>query len=216
MKKLLILTLSFVMLSAYAQNGKYNPAQKGQDFKGYLVTEKKDTIKGTLRIFEMWQMQMGPALSPDDKSLGPQNFNYLNTICYVAENKTKWYSTKFVNLKAPADPKRPLGANAETFLLAVESGPITLFDYDFMDESVTPLKEEIKSYMQLPNGEVVDVSSLLLGFPKKMSGYVKDFPELAKKITDKEKGYGMLGLNAIVREYNTWYMAKNPGFTLMK
>ena len=215
MKKLLIVVLVFVSFSAFGQKGKFNASQIGSDFKGLLVNEAGDTIKGSLRIYAMWQMQMGPALTPDDKNLGPQNFNYQNTKYYESENGNKWYSTKFTNLKPPADPKRPGGSDV-TFLLAVESGPITLFDYDFMDESVTPLTEEVKSYMQLPSGEVIDVSSLLLGFPKKMSGYVSNYPELAKKITDKEKGYGALGLNAIVREYNEWYIAKNPGFTLMK
>jgi len=49
-----------------------------------------------------------------------------------------------------------------------------------------------------------------------MSEYVKDYPELAAKITAKEKGYGFTSINSIVREYNTWYMGKNPGFTIIE
>ncbi len=215
MKKLLTVLLALISLAGFGQKGKYNATQNGMDFKGLVVTEKGDTVKGTLRFFPMWQMQMYPALTPDNKDLGPQNYNYQNTKYYESENGIKWYSTRFYKLNAPDDPKRPAGSDV-TFLNVIEFGPITLFDYDFMDESVTPLTEEVKSYMQLPSGDVVDLSSVLLGFPKKMSGYVEDFPELATKIKDKEKGYRMLNINSIVREYNEWYRAKNPGFTLSK
>jgi len=216
MKKLLILTLSFVMLSTYAQKGKYNVADQFKDFKGFLITETGDTVKGTVKILDMFQMQMYPPFKADDTSLPSQIGGRDNSKYYESENGTKWYSTKFTNLKAPDDPKKPGGPTPQTFLLTIEGGPITLFDYNFLDESVSPTKNEIKSYMQLQNGDLVEVASLLLGFPKKMSGWVSDYPELAKKIADKEKGYGVLGLNAIVREYNAWYIAKNPGFSMLK
>ena len=44
-----------------------------------------------------------------------------------------------------------------------------------------------------------------IGFAKKMSAFVADDEELSKKVADKEKGYGMLQIDAIVDEYNTWY-----------
>jgi hypothetical protein len=47
-----------------------------------------------------------------------------------------------------------------------------------------------------------------LGFAKKVSNYVADYPELSKKVADKEKGYGMLKILEIFAEYNAWYAAK--------
>jgi hypothetical protein len=74
----------------------------------------------------------------------------------------------------------------------------------------------VKTYIQLPDKKIVDVSSMVMGFPKKMSEYVKDYPELAAKITNKEKGYGFTNINAVVREYNEWYLKKDPGFTIVE
>lgn len=45
--------------------------------------------------------------------------------------------------------------------------------------------------------------SLLLGFAKKMAELTKDVPEISKKITDKEKGYKMLDIYDIIKEFNT-------------
>ena len=41
-----------------------------------------------------------------------------------------------------------------------------------------------------------------LKFADKMSEYVADNKDLAKKVADKEKGYGMLNIQAIIAEYN--------------
>ena len=214
MKKLLIVFLSLLTLASFAQKGRFNNAHLNMDFPGYLVNDKGDTVKGSFRIFLPEIMQSGCQMKDmSGNSLYGNSWN--NVICYEIENDTRWYSTKLTTLKAPDDPKR-IGNSEETFVLVVEKGPITLFDYVFADASATPERHENKSYMQLPTNEVIDVSGLLLGFAKKMPGYVKDFPELAAKISGKEKGYGVGGLNAIIREYNEWYMAKNPGFSIIK
>jgi hypothetical protein len=215
MKNLLIVLLSFVMIGTFAQSGsRFNASDVGQNFKGFMVTLKHDTIKCSFTIVTQDFMQLSCSANDlNGKQLWGNSWN--NIITYQIENNTKWYSTMLTTLKAPADPKRTGGAT-ESFLLCQEVGPITLFDYNFVDYKANPVINEVKSYMQLPNGEVVDISSLLLGYAKKMSGYVKDYPELAARITNKEKGYGMLNINNVVREYNTWYMSKNPGFTIFK
>jgi hypothetical protein len=215
MKKMLIVLLSFVMINTFAQSGsKFNASQVGQDIKGFMVTNKRDTIRGTFRIYTQDLMQLGCQMS-DQSGKSLYGNNYHNVICYQIENNTKWFSTMLTTLKAPADPKRQ-GGGAETFVLCQEVGPISLYEYNFVDYLASPVKNDVKTYLQLPNGDVVDVSSLILGYAKKMSGYVKDYPELAAKITNKEKGYGVLNINNVVREYNTWYMSKNPDFTIVK
>jgi len=214
MKKLITLLLTFTMLTGFAQKGRYNSVDAGKQFPGFMVTEKHDTVKGSFMIYLPEVMQAGCQMrDASGNELYGNTWN--NIICYEIENDTKWYSTKFTTIKAPKDPKR-FGGGAETFVLVVEKGPITLFDYFFVDGTATPEVREQKSYMQLPSGEVIDVSSMLMGFAKKMPGYVKDFPELADKITKKEKGYGFTNINAVIREYNAWYMSKNPDFTIFK
>jgi hypothetical protein len=215
MKKLLIVLLSFVMISTFAQSGNtFKATDVGQKFNGFMVTVKHDTVKCSFQIWTQDVMQIGcQAIDLNGKDLWGNS--WANTITYQIENNTKWFSTKLTTLKAPADPKRQ-GEGAETFVLCQEVGPISLFEYNFVDYMASPQKNEVKTYMQLPGGEVVDISSLLLGYVKKMSGYVKDYPELAAKITNKEKGYGLMNINNVIREYNAWYLSKNPGFTILK
>jgi hypothetical protein len=42
-----------------------------------------------------------------------------------------------------------------------------------------------------------------------MSELVKENPELVKKITNKEKGYGILNFENVINEYNEWYLKNN-------
>ena len=47
-----------------------------------------------------------------------------------------------------------------------------------------------------------------LGFAKRMSKLVDDYPELAAKVEAKEKGYGLFKIYDIVDEYNAWWAKK--------
>lgn len=212
MKKLLIISLSFLMLSTFAQTSRFNTNDLGRNFKGFRVDDKHDTIHGSFLQYLQFIMQTGCQMN-DGKGKDLYGNTWDNTIYYEMENGLKWYSTRYTTLTPPSDRKR---IGAECFLHCLEAGPITLYDYNFYDAGATPEVNEVKTYFQLPTGEVVDISALLLGFPKKMSSYVKDYPELSAKIANKEKGYGFTNINAIVKEYNTWYLSKNPGFTIVE
>lgn len=212
MKKLLIISLSFLMLNTFAQSSRFNKTDQGTNFKGFRIDAKHDTIQGSFIQYIQFIMQGGCQMQDvNGKTLYGNTWD--NTIYYEMENGLKWYSTKFTTLTPPADKKR---IGAECFLHVLEAGPITLYDYNFYDMGATPAVDEVKTYIQLPNKEIVDISGMLLGFAKKMSAYVKDFPELAAKITNKEKGYGFTNINSIVREYNEWYLKKDPTFTILK
>jgi hypothetical protein len=39
-----------------------------------------------------------------------------------------------------------------------------------------------------------------------MSEYVKDYVELTQKIANKTNGYKNINIEAIIREYNDWYL----------
>jgi len=211
MKKLLTFILSFIMLTSFAQSSRFNTTDLGKNFKGFRIDNKHDTTQGTFILYLQFIMQTGCQMSDiNGKELYGNTWD--NTIYYEMENGLKWYSTKYTTLTPPSDKKR---IGDECFMHVMEAGPITLYDYNFYDAGATPEINEVKTYIQLPNKEVVDVSGMMMGFAKKMSAYVKDFPELAAKITNKEKGYGFTNINSVVKEYNTWYMGQNPGFTIM-
>jgi hypothetical protein len=66
-----------------------------------------------------------------------------------------------------------------------------------------------KEILQKGDEKPFEANGLLLGYVKKMSELVKENPELVKKITNKEKGYGILNYENVVNEYNEWYIKNN-------
>jgi hypothetical protein len=59
------------------------------------------------------------------------------------------------------------------------------------------------------NSKPMSIQDFGLGFAKKVSQYVGDYPELSQKVANKDKGYGMLKILEIFAEYNQWYASKN-------
>jgi hypothetical protein len=57
--------------------------------------------------------------------------------------------------------------------------------------------------------EQLDKLRFLTNFKKNMSRYLEDYPELAKKIANKEDGYQYANLEEIIAEYNAWYLANH-------
>lgn len=56
--------------------------------------------------------------------------------------------------------------------------------------------------------KVLQHQSLILGFAKKFSALMDDYPELSSKIAGKEKGYGLMNIFSIVDEYNKYWAKK--------
>lgn len=67
-------------------------------------------------------------------------------------------------------------------------------------------KEEI--VWQKENEDPVANTSLFLGFAKKVGKLIADYPELAKKVENKEKGYTVLKILDIIDEYNNWWKSQ--------
>ena len=66
-----------------------------------------------------------------------------------------------------------------------------------------------KIVYQNGDGKPMAHTSFAMGFAKKMSKFIEDNAELAKKVASKEKGYKMLKMLDIIDEYNAWYAANN-------
>ena len=60
------------------------------------------------------------------------------------------------------------------------------------------------------NGKWETSGSLVMGYKKKMSSFISDYPELATKVTNGEKGYGFITYLNVVDEYNGWFEKNNP------
>ncbi len=66
-----------------------------------------------------------------------------------------------------------------------------------------------KEIFQKGDEKPLELTSFLMGYVKKMSELVKENAEMVKKISDKEKGYGVLNIEKIIAEYNEWYAKNN-------
>jgi hypothetical protein len=99
-------------------------------------------------------------------------------------------------------------------------GPVTTYWIMSYPEGVSYTDEntpyEKSEFLKKLDGDPVASATLLLGFKKKMSAFLSDHEELAKKIAKKETGYGMMGYNDIIKEYNDWYIEEHPEYMAEK
>ena len=101
-----------------------------------------------------------------------------------------------------------LFAKPVRFLIVKKEGRIkTCVWYTWASDGKSVYTE--KEILQKGDEKPFEANSLLLGYVKKMSELVKENPELVKKITNKEKGYGILNYENVVNEYNEWYIKNN-------
>jgi hypothetical protein len=106
-----------------------------------------------------------------------------------------------------------LSSKAQRFLLVTMPGEITEFYFYSEDPMVAveadrPYDLVYYKWHDPKNDKPVTNSKFVFSFAKNMSEYVADYPELAEKVRNKEKGYGMLDMTKIMTEYNAWYASK--------
>lgn len=178
---------------------------------GYIITNKGEKIEGYLKRFLKIKSQRKVKFfkTLDDKPVvyGPKDLK-----AYKIEND--YYESH---------PYEGLNGKTKVFLLRTVEGKIDLFDYYIrveddqgkeltlskkgnkeviLDFDGTKIQTEIlavkdgKEYLKFASTKVV------FSFKKIMSKYVSDFPELATKIKNKEKGYKITAILKIVNEYN--------------
>ncbi len=199
MKKLILAFLCFLLfIPAFSQQGKINTENFGKQLEGYIIKTNGQKMTGNFLYahpVEMSKQVMfnGTIYQPDDlKEFFVDGNNWIS----VTDNKD------------------------QKFALCKRYGPITVYQIlsypegvEYGDES-TPWEDVL--YMKKLDDERVAMAGFLLGFKKKMSEYVSDYPEMAKKIANKEKGYGAMNQYDIVDEYNAWYMEQNPEFVMVE
>ena len=108
------------------------------------------------------------------------------------------------------------------FNLVVEEGKIRIYEWYSTVENYSSLSKqsgesmsefdarrfETKLIVAKEPTEPIELSMLGLSFAKKMPPMIEDYPELAKKVADKEKGYSFLKIYEVIKEYNEWSATK--------
>lgn len=180
-------------------------------YPGYIITNAGDTVRG--------YVEHGDRTRNQTKCIFFTDISNNKTKKTYKPDELKGYSVGD-KLYRSVRYSGGLFGKPLNFLLIVKQGKVTQFNFYSKDELIKVLmgneteaqrdarvsKEEI--VWQKDNEDPIPNTSLFLGFAKKVSKLVSDYPELAKKVENKENGYTTLKILDIIDEYNKWWVAK--------
>lgn len=83
------------------------------------------------------------------------------------------------------------------FLLLQKEGCLSMYSYRTLSDGAWSTVMILKN-----DDKAINTQNFILGYADKMAEMVKDDTRLADKIKNKEKGYSLLNIEAIVDEYN--------------
>jgi len=200
--KLMQLILCLVFMTShitFGQDWSGNTYKYNKIYPGYYVTLEGDTVSGYLRH--------------GDKVKNQNSCEFFQN--EMDKKSTAKFSPKDISAYAVGDKvyrsinySGGLFAKPLRFNLVLRDGAITEFVF-YSEDGTAEERGVFHKPHDEKNSAPVEVSSFALKFTQKMSDYVADYPELANKITNKEKGYGLIHILDIINEYNTWYSKNN-------
>jgi hypothetical protein len=199
MKKIvMIFSLVSIVAITHAQDWTGQIYKVGKIYPGFYVTNSNDTVSGYFMHGNQAGNQKKCAFYTNEMDKKPTNeFKPDEIKSYKVADKLY----RSINFSGGLTSK-PLRFN-----LVTKDGAITEYVFYSEDGSYTPEPVFHKPH-DANNNKPLQMGYFALGFAKKLGEYVSDYPELAAKVTGKEKGYGMLNLLAIIAEYNEWYAKK--------
>jgi len=208
----------------------------GQDFKnvklwtlypGYVVTKENDTIRGYLMLKNLINNQDKVFYYKDMNTPKDDAVKYKPKDLKAYKVGPRYYAS--FKFRPSVSTYSANDARAYHFILRVIDGPFKLYRWYY--ETIEKSKSRVKTDKEHPlntavdlsfnedelshitlgrklDGELIDFNSTkyLVGFKKNMSKLVSDYPELAKKIANKEEGYRHGDIEKIIKEYNEWYL----------
>jgi len=203
-KNFTLLTIClFSLLSSNAQN--WDNYRVGRKYEGYVITNDGAKIEGYVLAqirasalhSGLWndnQTRVEFYIDPNDKNTrtvySPEDIKeyMINGMIYRTVN----YSGGLLS--------KPL-----RFLLLQQDGHIARYIWYENEGTDTYPNFKEKTVFQKGNERSFELTDYAINFSKKMSALVSDYPELARKVAQKEKGYRMLNIYEIIDKYNEWY-----------
>jgi hypothetical protein len=209
----LAVLLLVASLSSFAQDWEGKTYHYWSIYPGYVVTKSGDTLKGFIEH--------------QDRN-GNQNkcifFSDLNNkkskVVYKPEDITEYhvgdktyrsitYSGGLLDKIYKFNLLIKDGAIAQyRFYTFEQSGPVTVRGNNETEYQFDQRNAKEESVFCKKGMKPVSNTSLILGFKKKMAELLSDYPELAKKVENKEDGYKLLQVYKIIDEYNNYMLNK--------
>ncbi len=207
-RSLIIVGLISILSTAQAQDWSSDVYRGGELYPGYIVDATGAKTEGFIKYQNRYTMQ-NEVLFFTDKDDKKSKTKYKTSDLSEYQVADKLYHCIHYSGGLMSKPVR---AN-----LVVTKGCITEYvwydraeNFAIMQKGASETEEEFMARMypskmvfsKKGDAEVRSLDQFALGFAKKMSEFVGDNAELAKKVADKEKGYGMLNIQPILAEYN--------------
>lgn len=169
----------------------------GRKYPGYYVTHTGDTVNGYFMHGTKQQNQLRCDFYKAETDASPDAKFFPEDIQSYKVGDKLYRSIHY----SGGLLKKPL-----RFVVVVKDGGISQFTF-YSEDPTTPNEETTVYYKakDTDNPDPMTLQDFGLGFAKKMSAFVADDEELSQKVSDKEKGYGMLQIDKIIDEYNEWY-----------
>jgi hypothetical protein len=208
LRTLLSAGLFLLITTIYAQDWSSDVYRGGELYPGYIIDAAGKKTEGYIKYQNRYTMQNEVLFYTDkDDKKSKQDLKTKDLKEYKVADKLYHcinYSGGLVGSAVRAN-------------LVVQEGCIMQYvwynraeNWAIMQKGATESEEEFMNrmypsvmvFLKAGDEQPRSLDYFGLGFPKKMSEYVSDNAELAKKVADKEKGYGMLKVLDIINEYN--------------
>jgi hypothetical protein len=208
LRTLLASGLVLLLSTSYAQDWSSDVYQGGELYPGYIIDAEGKKTEGYIKYQNRYTMQNEVLFYTDkDDKKSKQDLKTKDLKEYKVADKLYHCINYSGGLSGSA-----IRAN-----LVVEEGCITQYvwynraeNWAIMQKGASETEEEFMArmypsvmvFMKPGDEKPRSLDYFGLSFAKKMAEYVGDNKELAKKVEDKEKGYGMLNILPIITEYN--------------
>ena len=208
----MIILLSAGIRAQEGPAGQEEPA-RGSILPGYIITLDGDTVRGYLLNINLW-LNQHMTFYYKDPADREGRIKYKPKEIKAYQVGSRFYES----MKYPFS----YSIHPNNFILRRVDGPIKYYVWYYNEDRSKLMSPDISladltsaflfdekelwknEFGKKGDGEFTELTSLkfLMKFAKNMSEYVKDDPELAAKILNKEMGYQNIDIEKIIREYN--------------
>lgn len=196
MRKTLLACFVLLSIQSFAQDWSGQVYRIYDIYQGYIINLKGDTTYGYVMHGDRTSNQNSVDFYID-KSDPKTRKTYKPSELKGYMVADKAYSS--INYSGGLSSKK------QQFVLQVKPGHLSQMVW-YLSNSAAEGEQQMVWYRE---GEApIQHAEFILGFAKKMSKLTSDYPELSKKVENKEKGYGITRIFNIVDEYNQWWADK--------
>jgi len=181
MRYLLVLFVLFLTGVSSAQNYRIN-----NFYEGYIIKKDGSRERGYI-LFTDDSKHFEQVTFKKDKKGKNERFKPKDIAGYKVADRV-YHSVHY----------KDFPFNSNRFLLLETDGCLKKYSYKFYRDGAWASHTILKNDLD----EAENIDTYLLDFAKKMSNMVRKDEALAQKISNKEKGYNLLAIDAIIDEYN--------------